>query len=190
MSSPPIHVLTPRLILRCRQPADARLSKEAVDSSLDHLRPWMPWALDEPSSLETIAERIAKSRQNFEEGQEFVYGIFPRDESEVLGCMGLHRRNAETDLELGYWLRVSALGQGFATEAAAALTTAAFASRPDLLTVTIICDPTNVRSAAVPSRLGYTCQGNFPAKVSTAVRTQDQIWQVTREAWMTAAALP
>jgi RimJ/RimL family protein N-acetyltransferase len=165
------------------------LSKEAVDSSLDHLRPWMPWALDEPSSLEVIEERIARTARDFAEGREFVYGIFSRDESRMLGCMGLHRRNAETDLELGYWLRVSALGQGFATEAAAALTTAAFASRPDLLTVTIICDPANTRSAAVPARLGYCCQGNFPAKAPTPVRDQDQIWQVTREAWMTAGAL-
>ena len=34
--------------MRCWEPRDAPLLKEAVDSSLDHLRPWMPWAHDEP----------------------------------------------------------------------------------------------------------------------------------------------
>lgn len=188
-STPPARIVTPRLILRCRQPSDALLSKEAVDSSLEHLRPWMPWAHDEPRPLEAVAEHLAKFARDFEEGREFVYGIFPRDESEVLGCTGLHLRNGETDREIGYWLRASATGQGFITEAAAALTSAAFAAIPELRTVTIICDPANLRSAAVPARLGYACLGNFPAKTPTPLRDLDQIWQTAREAWQANAAL-
>ncbi|MDB6133544.1 MAG: Ribosomal-protein-L7p-serine acetyltransferase [Verrucomicrobiales bacterium] len=183
ISLPPALITTPRLIIRRRDPSDAALFKDAVDSSLEHLRQWMPWAHDEPIPLEALRERIAGFALNFEEGREFVYGILSKDGSEALGCLGLHLRNEDTDREIGYWLRVSATGQGFITEAAAAVTTAAFATWPDVQTVTIVCDPANARSAAVPARLGYSCLGNRPSKEPTPARSEDQVWRITREGW-------
>ena len=41
---PPGPIRTPRLVLRCWQPGDAALLKEAVDDSLRALQRWMPWA--------------------------------------------------------------------------------------------------------------------------------------------------
>lgn len=187
ISLPPSVITTPRLIIRRRDPSDAALFKDAVDSSLEHLSQWMPWANDEPTPLEALRERIAGFALNFDEGREFVYGILPSDESQALGCVGLHLRNEDTDREIGYWLRVSATGQGFITEAAAAVTTASFAAWPDIRTVTIICDPANARSAAVPARLGFSCLGNRPAKEPTPTRIHDQVWRVMREDWQSSA---
>jgi RimJ/RimL family protein N-acetyltransferase len=51
-SSPAYRIHTRRLVLRCWQPEDAPLLKAAADSSLDHLRPWMPWAHQEPTNIE------------------------------------------------------------------------------------------------------------------------------------------
>ena len=45
---PPYRIVTERLVLRTWEPRDAPLLKEAVDSSIDHLLPWMPWAAHEP----------------------------------------------------------------------------------------------------------------------------------------------
>ena len=42
----PYRIETERLVLRCYDPEDAPLLKDAVDRSLDHLRPWMPWTPD------------------------------------------------------------------------------------------------------------------------------------------------
>ena len=50
-SPPPYRIETDRLTIRCWEPRDAPLLKQAVDASLDHLRPWMPWARDEPTPL-------------------------------------------------------------------------------------------------------------------------------------------
>lgn len=47
-SKPPVRIITERLVLRCWYEADLELAREAIGSSLEHLRPWMPWALDEP----------------------------------------------------------------------------------------------------------------------------------------------
>ena len=154
MKPPPYRVVTERLVLRCWQPDDAPRLKEAVDSSLDHLRPWMPWAAEEPQSIAQKVELLRTFRGNFDLGHDFVYGIFDRDESRVAGGTGLHTRRGDDALEIGYWIRADRAGQGLATEATAALTRVAFeVCRVDR--VEIRCDPRNERSRNVPRKLGF-----------------------------------
>ncbi|MHC5024749.1 MAG: GNAT family N-acetyltransferase, partial [Planctomycetota bacterium] len=59
-------IRTPRLCVRCWRPEDAPALKDALDSSLDSLRPWLPWAVDEPTSLVDLARRLAEFRMCFE----------------------------------------------------------------------------------------------------------------------------
>ena len=61
---PPGPIRTAHLVIRCWEPGDAPMLKDAVDSSLPELRLWMPWALTEPSPLESVRERIAKFRRD------------------------------------------------------------------------------------------------------------------------------
>jgi len=146
-----------RLVLRCWQRGDAPLVKDAIDSSLDELRLWMPWARSEPSPLESIVQRIEKFRRAFEEGRDWTYGILDATESRVIGGSGLHPRTRPGHLEIGYWIRSSDTGQGFASEVAAALAARAFQLH-GAEAVEIRCDPRNARSAAVPQRLGFTLE--------------------------------
>jgi len=99
-------------VLRCWEPRDAALLKDAVDSSLDHLREWMPWAHDDPQSLDEKVELLRVFRGNFDLGKDFVYGIFSPDESEALGGAGLHTRVGDGAFEIGYWVRASRVGRG------------------------------------------------------------------------------
>ncbi len=151
----PYRVESERLVLRCWQPDDARLLKEAIDSSLDHLRPWMPWAVYEPQSVEAKADRLRVFRGEFDLDRDYVYGILSRDERLAIGSSGLHTRLDAGGLEIGYWIRASHVGRGLATEAASALVKVAFeiakAER-----VEIHCRPDNAASAAVPRKLGFT----------------------------------
>jgi RimJ/RimL family protein N-acetyltransferase len=156
----PYRIETERLVLRCWEPQDARLLKEAVDSSLDHLRPWMPWAVHEPQSVEAKADRLRVFRGEFDLDRDYVYGILSRDECLVLGSSGLHTRRDQYGLEIGYWIRQSHVGRGLATEAGAALVKVAF----DVAKVTrveIHCRPDNVASAAVPRKLGFAHEGTL-----------------------------
>ena len=154
LSVPACEIRTARLLIRCKRPADAPLLKRAVDSSLDHLRQWMPWAMHEPSELWVIEERIARFQREFLSGEDRSFGIFSADETEILGGIGLHPGEAADTLELGYWLRADSTGKGLATEAAAALTQAAFAEL-GVKRIEIRCDPRNLRSARIPERLGF-----------------------------------
>ena len=161
---PAYRVRTSRLLLRCWNPADAPLLNAAVTMSQEHLIPWMPWARGE---LPTLQERIGflrRVRARFDLGEDFTYGVFSPDESEVWGGSGLHTRLGEGALEIGYWMRVDRIGQGLATELAAALTRVGFEVH-DVRRMEIHCDPKNVRSAAVPRKLGYRHEATLPKRV-------------------------
>lgn len=154
VADPPYAIRTERLLLRCWDPADAAGLKDAVDSSLDHLRPWMPWAWDEPQPVEAKVALLRTFRGRFDLGQDFVYGVFARDDEEVVGGTGLHPRVGPGALEIGYWIRSSRIGRGYATELSAALTRVAF-EVCGVDRVEIRVDPANAASLAVPRRLGY-----------------------------------
>jgi RimJ/RimL family protein N-acetyltransferase len=153
-ASPPRRIETENLVLRAWRASDAPLLRDAIDSSLDHLRAWMPWAMNEPASLEDTFARLAGYAAKFDAGEDFVYGIFNRDETSVLGGTGLHPRIAADGLEIGYWIRADQVRRGFAVEAARALTEAGLAV-PDVVRIQIHCDPANVVSRRIPERLGY-----------------------------------
>jgi RimJ/RimL family protein N-acetyltransferase len=151
----PYRVETERLVIRCYEPRDAALIKEAIDSSLEHLRPWMPWAADEPQTLDEKTELAKSFRANFDTGENFTYGIFGSDEAELLGGSGLHPRTGPGGLEIGYWVRASAVRQGICTEASAALTRVGFEiCGADRIEIRI--EPGNDASFGIPRKLGFT----------------------------------
>ena len=164
---PAYRIHTERLILRCWNPVDAPLLKAAIDASLDHLRPWMPWAANEPETIEEKAARLRHFRGDFDLDRDFFYGIFDRDETEVLGATGLHTRAGESALEIGYWIHAGYINQGLATETAAALTKVAFEIN-EVHRVEIHCDPSNTRSARVASKLGYVQEAILRQRQQTA----------------------
>ena len=152
---PAYRINTPRLVLRCWDPADAPLLSTAISESLDHLRPWMPWAQEEPQPIDVRVNRLRRLRGDFDLGRDFVYGIFDPNEAVVLGGSGLHTRIGHGALEIGYWVHADHIGKGYATEVCAALTRVAFEVH-QVRRVVLHCDPDNARSAAIPGRLGYS----------------------------------
>ena len=164
MGVAPYRIETARLVLRCYAPADAPLVKEAVDASLEHLLPWMDWARVEPQPVEAKAELLRGFRAQFESGESYVYGVFDRDETRLLGGSGLHRRGGPGALEIGYWVRSDALRQGIATEVTAVLARAAF-EHCEAVRVNVQIDPQNVRSAPVPRKLGFRHEGTFRGRL-------------------------
>lgn len=147
-------VWTPRLHLRSWKPSDAPALKQAIDESLEELKPWLPWAWTEPSTLDSMVARLSRFEVDFDLGRDWVYGVFERGPERVVGGSGLHRRRGPDALEIGYWLRSTSVGRGYATELAAALTRVAL-EHHKVRAVQIRCDPNNLRSAAIPKRLGY-----------------------------------
>ena len=160
LKTPPYRIETERLVIRCYEPEDAPLLKAAVDSSIEHLLPWMPWARFEPQSVEDKIELCRMFRGQFDLDQNYVYGIFSPDETKQLGGGGLHPRANEGSLEIGYWIAEGEIGRGYATEVTAALTRVGF-ELCVLDRIDIQVEPTNERSLAIPRKLGFTEEGTL-----------------------------
>jgi RimJ/RimL family protein N-acetyltransferase len=128
--------------------------KDAIDSSLDHLRPWITWAADEPQPLEEKIALLRRFRGNFDLGEDFIYGLFSSDESVVVGGSGLHKRAGPDAFEIGYWIRAGQVGHGLATEAAGGLTRVGLElCGADQIEIRV--EPANKPSLAVPRKLGF-----------------------------------
>ena len=123
---PAYRVETERLVIRCWEPRDAQLLKSAVDASREHLRVWMPWADSDPEHLDAVIKRLRQFRAMFDFDKDYVYAVFSKDETRVIGGSGLHTRLGENAREIGYWIHVDHINQGYATEISAALTKVAF----------------------------------------------------------------
>ena len=175
--SPTVYCIhTPRLILRAWSPADAPALMSAKNASKEHLLPWMPWAQPEPTDLEANLALIRAWRAQFDTDKDYVYGIFDRGNSAVLGGTGLHERIGMNAREIGYWVRVEAINRGIATETAAALTKVGF-EIIGLDRMEIHCDVRNLRSAAIPRKLGFTHDANLRRRsITVGALADSMIW--------------
>jgi RimJ/RimL family protein N-acetyltransferase len=151
---PPERLECDGVVLRRATAADEGAITDAIAASLEHLQPWMAWADGNATSPERRAEYLARVEEGWASGSDFAYVVVDPDERSMLGAVGLHRRIGPRAIEIGYWVHVDHGGRGIAT-AAARVATAAALALPDVDRVEIHCDEANVRSAAVPRRLGY-----------------------------------
>ena len=161
--NPAYRIETERLAIRCYQPSDVQLLADSVAENVDHLKPWMPWAHAEPEPFEVKVDRIKRFRGEFDLGEDFVYGIFNKEENRLLGGTGLHTRIGDEQLEIGYWIHKDYANQGLVTESTAALVKVAF-EMIHIHRLEIHCDPGNLASASIPRKLGFTHEGTLRAK--------------------------
>ncbi|MFT3923561.1 MAG: GNAT family protein [Myxococcales bacterium] len=154
LRGPAYRIETERLSLRCLEPRDVYLVDEAILASLEHLRPWMSWAVHEPLTLEERLELLRARRGHFDLGGDLYYGLFDKQKKRMLGGAGLSLRSDVDEREVGYWIRPDVLRQGLATEAVAALVRVAF-DIENLSCVDLRVAPHNLASAGLAEKLGF-----------------------------------
>jgi len=172
----------PRLVLRRWLPDDAELVGAAVTASLDHLRPWMDFADDEPVSVDQRRAELVDWDARWRRGTDALYGAFLGDT--VVGGCGLHRREDDPDVfHMGYWVHVDHVRQGYATEIASTLTSAA-CSLPGTTRVEIHHASTNARSRPIPASLGFRPDPDHPDDVPASVPGDVVVaWYVDADDW-------
>jgi len=156
----PDHFETERLLIRPPRPEDAAEMHAAIHESWDDLHAWMDWAEERPS-LKQCARNIRNAKVQFRERKDLWLKLLLKGTGTVVGSSGLHRIDwSIPKFEIGYWVRARFARQGYITEAVRGITAFAF----DVLgaqRVEIRCDVNNVRSAAVPRRLGFVHEGTL-----------------------------
>ncbi|TAI47806.1 GNAT family N-acetyltransferase [Flagellimonas allohymeniacidonis] len=150
----PFKIITERLVIRCYRPSDAILVQNAIASSLENLRKWMPWAKSEPTTLESKKELVSKFESDFIQNEDYTFGIFNKSEDLLIGSTGLHTRLGKESREIGYWINSSFLNKGYATEAASAMVKAGFEFHR-VKNIQIHCDSNNLISRQIPKKLGF-----------------------------------
>ena len=182
--TPPYRIETERLVIRCYDPRDAPLLHAAMEISVAHLSPWMPWARLEPQTLEEKVELLRGFRGQFDADENYIYGVFDREETKLVGGAGYHKRGGEGSLEIGYWVSGDSLRQGIATEVTAVETRAGF-ELCGLDRVDLQIDPENENSLAVPRKLGFTNEGVLRRRLEPneddGPRRDSSVWTMLRE---------
>jgi RimJ/RimL family protein N-acetyltransferase len=177
----PRRIIIDDLVIRCLETTDANQIVDAVTESLPELLQWMPWAKFEPQSVEQREAFILQWNKDWDEKNDFSVGVFRGDL--LVGCAGLHLRHSEGQLEIGYWVRSSCVGQGIATRTSQALTDVAFAL-PEVQEVLIAHDIANVRSQSIPKRLGFSLDKEYDTEINANSATgRNRLWSKRREAW-------
>ncbi len=179
---PAYRIESERLVIRCYNPTDALYLQKAVQESVEHLRPWLPWVKDEPEELKVKIERLRLFRADFDLSKNYMYGVFDPNETQLLGGTGLHPRVGSNAFEIGYWIHVNHVNKGYATEISAALTKVAFEIE-HVNRVEIHCDPNNIKSAAIPKKLGYVYEATLRNRCENidGELIDSMIWSILRE---------
>ncbi|MGI8640431.1 MAG: GNAT family N-acetyltransferase [Pyrinomonadaceae bacterium] len=124
----------------------------AVRENLDELKLWMPWVTDD-YSVDTARDFIKKNLIELAENGTFAVGIVLNEK--IVGTIGLHHFDAANkSVQIGYWLAKDAQGEGLATRCCRILINYAFNDLA-LNRVQINCNVENVKSRAIPERLGF-----------------------------------
>jgi len=137
---------------------DAKEAAEVVRRNLGHLKPWMPWAVDEYSE-DHARDWIRRTLESFANDGSFNALIILNDR--IIGSIGFHdldRPNRHASI--GYWIDKEEEGKGIITRACKVLIDYAF-NELDINRIEIRCSAKNSRSAAVPERLGFTKEGTL-----------------------------
>jgi len=129
-----------------------------VNKDREHLKKWLSW-VDKTTSIKDIEinnlERIEKFHKK--EAASF-YAVYENRFIASVGFISLD--NANRKGEIGYWILSDFQGKGLMTECVKACIKYGF-EQLNLNRIIIKCASENVRSAAIPKRLGFTLEGTL-----------------------------
>ena len=146
------------LVLRSFNTGDVQALYEAVIESRRELAPWMPWCHAHYSRADS-EEWIAQHGSLWQNDKSYPLAVFERDTGMFVGGSGLNNLNHEHNTaDLGYWVRSSRTGRGYATRAA--LMSALFAlDTCGFIRVQLLVAADNAASRRVADKAGARYEG-------------------------------
>jgi len=161
------------LRLRTYRMEDVDALYEAVRESLAELSRWLPWAHADYFKEETH-DWIA-SRPEAWGTEEYSFVIEDPISGTLLGGTALnHLQLAERRVNLGYWVRTRATGQGIATAATRLLAREAFEGL-GLKRIEIIVASGNISSQRVAAKAGAVREGILRQRIRLGSEQRDAV---------------
>ena len=148
--------VAPGIEFRLFEFKDAEPVFAVVERNRAYLREWLPW-VDVTESPEHIRGFITRVREQFASGRGPQCAIVVH--GAIAGSIGVHPVDwPNRNCSIGYWIDQSFQGKGVMTQCCSAMLDYLFDDL-ELHRVTIQCGTTNIRSCAVPERLGFVREG-------------------------------
>jgi len=166
----PWSVHTPRLRLRAYHPRHAAAMVDAVESCRPALARYMPFAT-ERATVDGYVELFTAFQQRLH-ARDYLYGIWHADRDEVVGGCGLHPTVGPLGREAGYWIVERCWGNGYATEALAALCAVAF-HLEGVDRVELRIEPGNEASLHMARKAGFTHEGRLRRRLPFGDEARD-----------------
>ena len=183
----PDHFETERLLIRSARPGDGQMLFEAVTESLEHLKPWMPWA-HHPVTPEAEEGIVRRMHADFLKRDDLPLFMLAKENGRFIGGSGLHRIHWDVpSFEIGYWARVSEQGKGYITEAVRGIANFAF-EKLFAERVEIKMDDRNEKSWRVAERLHFQLEGihrNHARDTANQLR-DTRVYAMIRSEWLNA----
>jgi ribosomal-protein-serine acetyltransferase len=137
-------------------PAHAQAVYDLVVANRDYLRPWLGW-VDNMKDIGFIEYFIRNCEQHHLDGTDHAFVIL--ENGTVLGRIGIYKIDTHNRIgEIGYWIAADAQGRGIITQACQAMIGYCFDTL-QLNRIEIKCATENVKSQAIPERLGFVQEG-------------------------------
>lgn len=156
INPPDVICIDERLELRPLVPGHAAELYALVEANRERLGEWMPWLGVHYSVADMRQYAVDRAADNLNR-TSLTSTIWL--EGKICGAISLHRIDQRhRSSSIGYWLTQDVEGQGVMTRACAALIDAAF-NRYGLHRLEVRCATGNLRSKAIPRRLGFTEEG-------------------------------
>jgi ribosomal-protein-serine acetyltransferase len=170
------------IILRPFKNEDAKKIFTAVTENYDHLRAFLHWVVPE-YNLGSAMDFIAQSRRGAEEKSSLGFGIF--EGQDLIGSIGFVNFDWPSKRsEIGYWIAKGQEGRGIITKSCKLLLNYAFGDLK-LNRIEIRCAAENVRSRAVPERLGFTKEAVLRQSAWRHDRFYDMvIYGILKDEWL------
>jgi RimJ/RimL family protein N-acetyltransferase len=154
----PTEFKTDRLQIRMPMPGDGKVMFEAINASIEDLKPWLPFAHIDQTE-EDVEINIREAHLKFLKREDLRLLVFLKETGELIASSGLHRINWDIPkFEIGYWIDSRHSGKGYMTEAVQGITDFAV-NELKARRIEIRCDTRNKKSSAIPERLGFTLEG-------------------------------
>jgi ribosomal-protein-serine acetyltransferase len=154
----PESIDTARLVLRATRGGMGAQVHAAVLESHGLLKPWMPWA-QEPQDLAAAEEHCRDMEAKWRAREILDFCFHRREDGALVGKGGLHTIDWRIPrLEIGYWIRSSCSGRGYATEATLGLVEFA-RGHLQARRLEITSDAANLASRRVAEKAGFELEG-------------------------------
>ncbi len=147
---------------------------EAVSESIEVISPWLPWCHSD-YEIEESQSWIHARPMAWEKAEEYSFVILDSKTDRLLGGTGINQVNhLHNYANLGYWVRVSAQGNGVATRAA--ILVAGFGFRElNLERIEILAAAGNSASRKVATKTGGLCEGLLRRRLKIGESYQDAV---------------